>query len=157
MRAKFDQKIRKKQQEIAEIEAEIVLLQQRIRDAKTYIHAMEDSKRLLPKGDGTEHEAGEETPVTLKKGSALAQARDLILKAGKPLHVDEILRQMGKDVNKKTRTSLAGSLAGYARDKRVFEKAGANTFGVIGMEIVGGATDDEETSKPPLSLVGGLK
>jgi hypothetical protein len=157
MSVKIDRTIRKKQQEIADFKAQIEQLQLRIRDATTYIQAMEDSKRMHRKDDGTEHEAGNEAPVTLKDGSALALARDIILMAGKPLHVDEILRQMGKDVNKKTRTSLAGSLAGYARDKRVFEKTGANTFGVLGMDLIGNAPEDETKPQPPLSLVGGSK
>jgi phage shock protein A len=133
MRAKFDQKIRKKQHEIEELEKQIAALQQQIRDANVFISTMEEAKRMLPKNNG-EEDTSDDVQASLKEGSALAQARDVLLKAGKPLHVDEILRQMGKEVTKKTRTSLAGSIAGYARDKRVFEKAGANIFKVIGME-----------------------
>ena len=155
MRAKFDQKIRKKQQEIQDIEHQIADLQQKIRDAKTYIQAMEDSKRMFPKDDGTDHDSDDE-PVTLKEGSALARARGVIQKAGKPLHIDEILKQMGVDVNKKTRVSLAGSIAGYARKKRVFAKADGlpNTFSLIGMADSSGETGK---NNPPLSIVGGTK
>lgn len=150
MRAKFDQKIRKKQHEIEELETQIAALQQQIRDAKIFISTMEEAKRMLPKQAGDE-ETSEDVQATLKEGSALAQARELILRAGKPLHVDEILRQMGKEITKKTRTSLAGSIAGYARDKKVFEKTGANTFGVIGMTVSVPAEEGRPT--PPLSLV----
>jgi chromosome segregation ATPase len=148
MRAKFDQKIRKKEQEIHELERQITELQQKVRDAKTYIQAVEDSKRLLPKDDGTEHDL-EDQEDTLKPGSAMAQARDVILKAGRRLHIDEILRAMGRDVTKKTRVSLAGSIASYARNKRVFEKVGPNTFRIIGMV----ETPQAVVPGPPASLV----
>ncbi len=131
MRQKVELKIRKKWQEIQDLEDQKKALDAKIHDARIYIQALEDSKRLFPK-EGTDDENFEE-PVTLKVGTALAGARDVIYKAGKPLYIDEILKQMGREVTKKARVSLVGSISAYARDGKIFKKAGKNTFGLIEM------------------------
>jgi hypothetical protein len=110
----------KKQAEIGELELQI-------REGKAYIQAMQDSMKLLPR-DGAaaiEH--------TLRPGSGLAKARDAIRTAGGPLPIADILKAIGKPQDKKHRVSLAGTLSGYARDGKIFEKTAPNTFGLLEM------------------------
>lgn len=63
------------------------------------------------------------------------RARQEILDARKPLHVDAILDKIKERTGARPkRTSLVGSLARYAKDGRHFFRAGPNTFGLIEMK-----------------------
>jgi hypothetical protein len=100
-------------------------LEHDLRDGKVYLRALEDTYRLLEDGDGSE--------PALRPGSDLAQAQEMIRKAGRPLHVSEILAMLGKGADTKSKESLSGSLSSYARKGQVFTKAGPNKFGLTDM------------------------
>ena len=105
---------------------EIAALELQLRETKAYIQGLQDSMKLLPRDDGNgvaEH--------TLREGSALAKTRDALKAAGTPMPIVDILKAVGKPVDKKHRISLAGTLSGYARDGKVFTKTAPNTFGLI--------------------------
>jgi hypothetical protein len=119
--------ITKKEQELREY-------QLRIREISAYIQALQDSIKLLPR------ESGDGQPE-LRPGSALAKTRDLIKNGGKPLHVSDILKLLGKSTDKKNRVSLAGTLSSYARSGRIFVKTAPNTFSLI--ELNGANTTEE--------------
>ncbi|HEY4879931.1 MAG TPA: hypothetical protein VIH97_12465 [Candidatus Acidoferrales bacterium] len=123
IRQDFEKRIAKKQQEITELELQI-------RDARSYLQALQDSLRLIPR-DGRDQESASSG---LRPGTGLAKARDLILKAGKPLHINELLTAMGKPVDKKNRLSVIGSLSSYARKNEIFVRTAPNTFGLLEME-----------------------
>src|SRR5271166_5646207 len=114
----------KKQQEIEELQAELDR-------AKIYLQAIMDSIKVLPKEAGTNGNL--RTQATLRPGTSLAKARDAILAAGKPLYIGEIVSAVGKQPDKKTRLSLAGSIAWYVRRKQVFTRPAPNTFGLVEM------------------------
>src|SRR5689334_804747 len=78
-------------------------------------------------------EEGEAAPpeIVLRRGSDASKARDALREVRKPLHVDRLLEVLGKHVNKKTRASLGGQLAFYARKNQIFEKTGPNEFGLL--------------------------
>lgn len=118
VRENFQKLIAKKQQEVSELEL-------RIREARAYIQALEDSMKLLPR------DANVEIDHTLRPDSTLAKARDVIRAAGGALPVLEILRGIGKPADKKHRVSLAGTLSSYARNGKVFTKTAPNTFGLL--------------------------
>jgi hypothetical protein len=62
----------------------------------------------------------------------MSKVRDMIIKEGRPLHITEILKGLGKEDTKSNRTSTAGSLGAYARKNRIFTRgASPNTFGLI--------------------------
>ncbi len=71
----------------------------------------------------------------------MAQARDAIAAAGKPLHIAELLPAMGKENTQQNRLSLGGSLARCVREGVVFSRPAPNTFGLLSMP---------ETSPPPM-------
>lgn len=110
----LDNKIRKK-------EAEIRSLEQKLQAARVYIQALMDVRREV-EGDASE----------LKAGSMVAMARDAIKRAGKPLHVDEILTAIGRPAESKS--SLTGSLAAYVRRSEIFTRPGPNTYGLVDLD-----------------------
>lgn len=132
----LDRKIQAKAQEIAEIEG-------KLREAKAYLQGLQDIYRMLPK-DGTEERKPEQI---LRPGSDMAKARELLLKVGKALHISDILKGIGKEVNKSNRVSVSGSLGSYARKNQIFTSLGGNTFGLI--EFKSGANSDLSEDEPP--------
>src|SRR5690242_5981171 len=100
----------KKQQEVRQLEI-------KVKEATAYMQALQDSIKLLSKESG---EATPDTEQTLRPGSGVSQARDALRIAGKPLHINELLKQMGKPVDKKSRLSLSGTLGGFVRDGQIF-------------------------------------
>ena len=78
----------------------------------------------------------------------MAQAREIILERGEPVHLDELLNAMGRDVTRESRASLVGSIAAYVRKDDIFTRPAPNTFGLIEL---GHTTSDEgeEDDEPP--------
>jgi hypothetical protein len=110
-------RIERKQEEIREIEI-------RLREAQSYLAALQDMLKLIPR------DQDEDPSQVLRPGSAVCRAREAIKKAGKPLHITEILIALGAETSKKNRVSLSGSLSGYAKRGEVFLRSAPNTFGL---------------------------
>lgn len=106
---------------------EIQQLEIQVREAKTYIQALQDTVKLLPRENGSAVQ-----DFALRKGSSPALARDVLEKAGKNLHITDILKGIGKEPSRQNRISLAGSLNAYARKGIIFTAEGQNIFGLIG-------------------------
>jgi hypothetical protein len=119
-RSQVEKKIQSKQQEIADLEAQI-------EKAEAYIQAMQEVLRLLPREEG-DVVGGEQLP---RHGSAMAKTRELLLETGKPMHITEILKGIGKDNTKSHRLSVSGSLRSYARKGQIFTQEGGNVFGLV--------------------------
>ena len=118
-RQRIESKIRQKDQEIQDLEMSL-------REAKSYLHALQDMLKLLPREENdrtAEH--------VLRPGSEMEKVRNAIKSAGKSLHIAAILESIGKENTKKNRVSIAGSLAAYARKKQIFNRPAPNTFGLI--------------------------
>ena len=130
IRKELDKKISKKREEIDS-------LQKDLETAKTYLQALEDTRKLLPR-DGVDKQE-----VTLRPGTDLSKVRVILQEARAPLHVEELLKRLGKPVEKKSKLSLSGSLASYARDNKIFTRPAPNTFGLVEFEAVA------PTDEPP--------
>lgn len=124
----IQRKIKAKESEIADIEEEIRSLVIKKAAAKAYISGLQD---ILPRVQRDEAPA-ETKAAEFRKGSAPGVVRDMLEKAGTPLHVDVILERMGKAGDKKAKLALVGTLARYARQKVGFKKAAPNTYTLIG-------------------------
>jgi hypothetical protein len=122
-RQKIEAMIRQKEQELEELNKEIEL-------TRTYIAALHDVMKVLPRDKA----AMGSNEGLLRAGSAVAEARNLIRDEGHPLHVDVLLRRMGKPLTRESRASLAGSIAAYVRREEIFTRPAPNTFGLIEME-----------------------
>jgi HB1, ASXL, restriction endonuclease HTH domain len=117
IREQYQKLIDRKQQEIFDLELQI-------EKAKAYLQALQDTMKFIPKDEGQEN-------ASLRPGTALAQARDVLRKAGHPMHVTDILKALNKPTDKKHRVSLSGNLSSHFRSGRIFTRPAPNTFGLI--------------------------
>lgn len=123
----IENKIRKK-------EAEIRVLEAKVQAARIYVQALNDIRREMD-GDTSD----------LKAGSMIANAREAIRKAGRPLHVDDLLVAIGRSAESKS--SLTGSLAAYVRRGEIFTRPAPNTYGLV--DLSADDADDELPASPP--------
>src|SRR5487761_205747 len=137
IREEFQKRIEKKQQEIRDLES-------KLKEASSYLQALLDSMKWLPRG-----ESAFGSTQMLRPGTTLAKAQEAIKKAGHPMHVADILKAIGKPTDKKNRVSLGGSLSGYVRRKEIFTRPAPNTFGLIEMENPANGSGKTEASELP--------
>jgi len=137
LRNDFQKRIEKKQQEIRDLEL-------KLKEANSYLQALLDSLKLLPRDSDAAN-----SEQVLRPGTTLAKARDAIKKAGKPLHVSEILKILEKPIDKKNRVSLGGSLSGYVRRGEIFTRPSPNTFGLRELEELESEPSPPEDELPP--------
>lgn len=119
-------RIEKKQEEIRGLE-------NNVREAMAYIQALQDTLKFLPKDKDSQLSAYR----SLRKGSEMEKVRLFLLKAGKPLYIEDILKGIGKE--KESRNAIAGSLSAYTRRNEIFTRPEPGTFGLI----------EFETKEPP--------
>jgi hypothetical protein len=134
-RRKIEEKLRKKEEEIQELEA-------KIRDARTYMQALQDVLKILPRSPVKVGNGG-----ALRPGSSMSHVRDFILEKGQPAHVSELLEALGKEATREARASLSGSLAAYVRKGEIFTRPSPNTFGLI--ELGHENEPEEGYAEPP--------
>lgn len=103
-----------------------------------YIQGLRDTLRYLPKGPETSN-----GQTVLRVGSDIAKAREIILKHGKPMHITEIIKSLGKEITKQNRASLSSYIGSFVRRGEYFTRPAPNTFGVV--EFEGGPG----TAEPP--------
>lgn len=132
--------------QLSKKEAEILLLEEKLKIAKVYVRALQDVLKELQKdASGSEGEA----EVSLRKGSSMAHARDVILARGTPIHIDDLLEALGKEITRETKASLTGSLAAYVRKSEIFTRPAPSTFGLIEL---GQFEIESESEEPPSSF-----
>ena len=122
---------RKLEAKIAEETDAIDKIGLKITNARARKSAFDETLKILPKNgaDGAQKD--------LRANTELARVRDVLLKEGKPLTLDEIIIKIGKSPDdkrddKSRKVSLRGSLRGYAREGKFFTiEESADTFGLI--------------------------
>lgn len=129
MKEKLEEKIRRKRQEIQE-------LQGRIREAGAYIQALEEASKLLPR----ENVKRASVESVLRPGSGAHRAYVALQAAGKPLHIVEIMKAIGMPINKNSRLTIGGTLSRYSRNGQVFRRTAPNTFSIM---------DNANSDEPP--------
>jgi hypothetical protein len=122
LRENFQKLIERKQAEIRELEVQI-------REAQSYLQALQDSAKLLP--NATDNNGAASAEFTLRPGTSLAGVRDIIKENGGPMHINEILTKLGKAIDNQNRVSLVGTLGSYSRKGRIFSRTAPNTFGLL--------------------------
>jgi hypothetical protein len=133
-RRKIEDRLKRKEHEIRQLEAQI-------NETRIYIQALQDVLKLLPR----DKEGEESAEAILRPGSAVARAREAILRRGTPMHLSDLLRDMGLAVSPEARASLGGSLSAYVRRGEIFSRPAPNTFGLT--ELGHGA--DTTKREPP--------
>lgn len=121
IKEKIEEKIKKKDLEIQELES-------KIREAKSYIQALQDTLKVLPK---EEMAISVPTESSLRPGGSIAKTLQYLKKTGQPMHISEILKGIGKPISKKERVSLSGSLNFYVKRNSIFNRPSPNTFGLV--------------------------
>lgn len=130
IRDKFEDKIKKKREEIDKLKIQIL-------EAEAYISGLQDAIKYLPKDVKDEMAEG-----AIRPGSKIYKTFNLLKTVGKPMHIDEILKALGLPLKKSEKVSLSGSLGWYVRKKEIFTRPAPNTFGLISME-------SDKTDEPP--------
>ncbi len=138
-RQKIADRLRKK-------EAEMQGLEDKLRVGRVYIQALQDVLKMLDQ-DG---EQGTNGDAVLKAGSAVAQARDLILASRAPMHLNSLLEAMGKEATREAKASLTSSLAAYVRRGEIFTRPAPSTFGLLEL----GHDDEAELATEPPAEFG---
>lgn len=131
VRKKLEEKIQRKREDIA-------ILERQLGEAKSYLLALQDTLKMMPKAGDAEIAA-----QALRPGTDVAKAYEILKATGKPLHVNEIVKRMGKETNKENRISVSGSLSGYARRNYIFTRPAPNTFGLVEFE------SNNKSEEPP--------
>lgn len=142
LRGKFERKIREKEQEIHDLENKLV-------EARAYMHAMQDAIRLVPiEGGGENGEIGSE--VVIKPGSAMEAAMKALREAGKALHIMDLIKAMGREPTSESRASVGSSIAAYVRKGVIFTRPAPNTFGLAewGQSAAESVPPDDFGTKP---------
>jgi len=109
--------------------------------AEAYIQALQDVLKALPRS--LENVRPDRI---LRPGGSMAKCRDLILTAGRPLPLAEILKGLGKGQDRKERRSVSSALGLYTRKGEVFVRTGPNTFGLVEL---GHAATPAQPLEPP--------
>jgi hypothetical protein len=123
-RREIEKRIDKKQEEIAGLE-------KTIGEARAYVQALQETLKLLPK----EADLAISPSRSLRKGSEMEKVRALLLKTGKPLYIEDILKGLGKEVTKENRNTIAGSLSGYVRRGEIFTRPIPGTYGLVEFDV----------------------
>jgi hypothetical protein len=154
LRDELQKRIDRKAEENAEYE-------RKIRENNAYMQALQETIKLLPKEPPAMAKSGD---AALRKGSTVYNVREAIRKAGKPLHIKEILKALDKPIDRETRSSVSGTLGPYVREGKIFTRPEPNTFGLIEMatssssgendETPTDAENEDESRKPLLQLNG---
>jgi len=124
LREEIQRKIERKQVELADLERGHLIA---MAGARAYIQALQDMLKSVPREDAQ----APDPETVLRPGSSMARTREAILAAGKPLHVNELLKAINRPVDHGSRVSVSSSLATYVRKGIIFTRPAPNTFGLI--------------------------
>lgn len=152
-RKKLERELKKKAQEIEIIEEELKEKEAALREAKTYMQAIEDMMKHIPK-----EENSDESTISVRPGSTADQALRVLRVEGTSLHIGEILQRMGREVTRQSRQALSGQLSHYVRRNRVFTRTAPNTFGLAEWSMMVDEPDqeDEKSTEPQQSVPPGF-
>src|SRR5438270_5903768 len=145
IKSELEKRLKKKRAEVTSLKEEIENFEDKIADRKYRIEVLEDAIRehlslynLLP-SDAIPQ-------ITFRQNSDGALVHKILRAAGKPLYVDEILKQLDREIDVDSRASLAGQLGGYFRKGQVFTRPAPNTFGLREWDVNGHKDDPPDLS-----------
>jgi hypothetical protein len=122
-RESLQRMIDRKQQEIKQFE-------DNVRSAQVYIQALQDAMKSLPR----ESQSGGTGDATLRPGTIVYKTREVLRERGIPLHISDLLKAIGRSVDKNNRVAVAGTLSAYVRRGEIFTRPAPNTYGLVEME-----------------------
>lgn len=148
-RKQLERLISKRSEEVVDSEKKCIEAEKELAERRAYLQALTDLLKLCPVERTSEDQASD----SLREGSLMAQARDAIKAAAKPLHINEIMKTIGVEITPNSKTSLAGSISGYVRKSKIFTRPKANTFGLTEFNADVGNEPEPGTEEPPSNVV----
>jgi hypothetical protein len=152
IKSELEKRLKRKRAEISALEGEIEHFEDRIAGSREKISTLEATLQelqslynLIP----SEADVSGPQPA-FRQNSEGWLVHEVLRNAGKPMYVDEILEQLGREITIEARGSLAGQLGGYVRKGQVFTRPAPNTFGLREWEVNG--YREESSHIPPLKL-----
>jgi hypothetical protein len=131
-REKIEDKIRKKEQEIKELEVNL-------RETIAYLQALQDTIKIMPREEvGSLGRPNNKPEKMFRSGSNISKAHDYLKQAKKPMYIEDILKAIGKTTSKADRSALAGALSWYVRQNQVFTRPSPGTYGLKEMDVKSG-------------------
>lgn len=127
IRSKIEDKIKKKESDLDKAQIEFDLT---MREGRAYIQALQDMIKILPKEDRMSS-----PEALLKRNSGPRKAYDYLKSVGKPMHITDIMKAVGLEVNKNNRATLASSLNLYVNKDQIFTRPAPATFGLKDMVV----------------------
>jgi hypothetical protein len=115
--AKYEEKIKQLHQKMRELELDE-------RDHQLHLGGLMSALKIIGKSPSAPKQQD------LREGTEVSRVRDIIKEANTPLHINAITEKLG-ETGREKRLSLSGTLNSYAKDGRVFSKAGPNTYGLL--------------------------
>ena len=79
-------------------------------------------------------------------------ARECLLAARRPLHINDLLISMGRQAEEKEKLSLTGSIGWYVRKGKIFTRPAPNTFGLVELVSAGATPKGHAETKEAVSL-----
>ena len=140
----IEARIARERKRVVELRGEIVR-------REAFIQGLEAALGLLS-GDRT---AGgfQDRGESLRSGSDVSKAQQLLGQAKRPLHISEILAGIGKEDTKPNRASLGSSIARYARKGEIFQRGPKpNEFALIVDDNAGSANSQRPVSEDSVQL-----
>ena len=122
-------------------EAEIQQLEEKLKTAKVYLHALHDILKTVER-----EELPAQSEANLRPGGAAAQVREVIVNLGQPVHIDNLLEALGRGASREAKASLTSALSAYVRKGEIFSRSAPNTFGLIEL---GHSNIPDEPQEPP--------
>ena len=104
-RVKIEKQIKRKELEIQRLVDQKKELDSDIRDTETFIKGLQEALKHLPK------EKKDTDTYTVRSGSDVEKVLLILQNYGKPLRIEDILKNMGKEVNKHNRANVASQLS----------------------------------------------
>ena len=117
--------------QLAKKEAEVLLLEEKLKSARIYVKALQDVIKEIHRDTSSVESVEVESEVALRKGSAVAKAREVIVSRGAPIYIDDLIKALGREITRETKASLTSSLAAYVRKGEIFTRPAPSTFGLI--------------------------
>ena len=122
---KLRNKIAREHKTIQGLEDDLHGLEKEIIGAKAYVKGLEESLKLVPN-----EEANKKPASSLRPGGSIAQVHDILSKNGNPMHINDILTEMGRNTDADSKKTLTAPLNNYVRQGKIFSRDMPNTFGL---------------------------
>ena len=129
---KIQNQLKRKMKDLQELESKRLQIDIQISGALGAISALEEVMKHFPKED-----IHGDPARSLRAGGSVARIYEILKKNGKPMHIKEILEEMGKSTDNKSQQATGSQLNSYVRQERIFARDLPNIFGLREWKVSG--------------------